>query len=81
MNSLLLKAFIFRNAEWRLNNLSFRKRGLSFDSGIDIPCVKMAQIFLVDEFQCLIDIHVAIKINIAVGWMIESAMEFTELPE
>ena len=64
---LALGAFLLPNRIGGLNFLQMTKTLLERNVGIHLHHIKMAKIFIVNKSQLFLNIHITIKINIAIG--------------
>ena len=76
--SFLLRAFLRAHGIKVLATLHFREGSLSINMGRHRDAVEMGKVFPVEIGQLFLDIHVPVKVNIAVGRVIILAMEIPE---
>jgi|GEM_PF-6410131 len=81
MDGLAFGVFIFRNAIGGGNGNPFPEGSLGLHHGVHISSVEGGEVLPVQIFQGLINIHIAVKVDIAVGGMVETAVEFRKFTE
>ena len=74
-----LSAFLLPNRIGGLNLLQMTKALLQRNMGIHLHHIKMAKIFIVNKSQLFLNIHITIKINIAIRWSIIFLVEINKL--
>ncbi len=81
MNGFIRFTFLLRDAVGAGDGDALGERRLGLHRRIHMAAVEVGQVFFINVSQGLLDVHVAIEIDVAVGRMVETAMEFGEFTE